>query len=271
MKQQFNHLLCHSFTFSQCSLKNIIFDDNSKLQSIHQSSFSQSKIENISIPSNVTGIFYCAFSSCKNLKKLNIPENSRLKFIDSYAFGHSSIEDLHIPANLIELREGWCQNTPKLVDIKLSPENKEYKYLDNNRKMIIGKSNKNSKDFDILVFACRDITLAFIPSYIKRVCSYCFENCNNLTKVEFEKNTMLVSFGTGAFKSSQIELILITSHVKRIEKSCFENCRNLMNIEFNIEFEENSELFVIDKYAIKGTKISEKSIPSNVKIDLKEY
>lgn len=267
MKQQFNHLLCHSFTFSQCSLKNIIFDDNSKLQSIHQSSFSQNKIENISIPSKVTGIFYCAFSSCKNLKKLNIPENSRLKFIDSYAFGHSSIEDLHIPANLIELREGWCQNTPKLVDIKLSPENKEYKYLDNNRKMIIGKSNKNSKDFDILVFACRDITLAFIPSYIKRICSYCFENCNNLTKVEFEKNTMLVSFGTGAFKSSQIESILITSHVKRIEKRCFENCRNLMNIEF----EGNSEFLLIDKYAIKRTKISEKSIPSNVKINLKEY
>lgn len=251
-------------TFSQCSLKNIEFDDNSELKSICQGSFSYGKIETISIPDSITEILYCAFYMCKNLKKLNITENSHLKFIDTEVFHNSSIESICIPSSVDELKDGWCHSTPNLIDVELSPNNKSYKYLDKDRKMIIGKSNKNSEDFDILVFACRDITQAFIPSYIKHICPYCFQDCRKLTKVEFDKNSLLASIGTAAFYSSlQIQSILIPSHVKRIEKECFENCINLMNLEF----EENSELMLIGRNAFNETKINEKSIPSNVKVE----
>ena len=48
------------------------------------------------------------------------------------------------------------------------------------------------------------------------------------------------------------------------EKECFKGCLNLMNLEF----EENSELMLIGRDALNGTKINVKSIPSNVKVEI---
>lgn len=63
-----------------------------------------------------------------------------------------------------------------IVQVIISLNNKNYKYLDEKHEIILGKSNKSKEDFDVIVFASRNIQEAIIPSYIKRINSYAFQN-----------------------------------------------------------------------------------------------
>ena len=58
-------------------------------------------------------------------------------------------------------------------------------------KYLIGKSDSNNDEFDNLLFVIRDIKEISIPSNIKIISSYAFENCYHLTKVEIETNSNL--------------------------------------------------------------------------------
>lgn len=58
------------------------------------------------------------------------------------------------------------------MTIKLILRNMYFKMIDN--KMIIGKSNLNSKKFDIFISAIADICQANISSYIKQIAPYFF-------------------------------------------------------------------------------------------------
>lgn len=44
---------------------------------------------------------------------------------------------------------------------------------------------KSEKEFDLFVFARRDIKNAIIPAYIKHIIGYSFSDCKNLKSVQF--------------------------------------------------------------------------------------
>lgn len=64
---------------------------------------------------------------------------------------------------------------------------KENKYL-------LGKSDPNNDEFDILLFASRDIEKISIPSNIRIISSYAFNYCLSLKKVEIPLNSNLESW-----------------------------------------------------------------------------
>ena len=125
---------------------------------------------------------------------------------------------------MIELEEDWCCETNDLTKITISPLNGQFMIKDD--KYLIGKTDPNNEEFDILLFACRDIQEISIPSNIKIISSYAFENCNNLRKVEISPNSNLQIIGPHAFTDSNIESIFIPSKVSIICTEAFVRCYN---------------------------------------------
>ena len=92
-----------------------------------------------------------------------------------------------------ELKEGWCAHTSLLTKITISPSNGQFKFVKN--KYLIGKSDENKDEFDILFFGCREIKEISVPSNIKIISSDAFRDCIYLTKVEFETNSSTLIIG----------------------------------------------------------------------------
>ena len=152
--------------FSCCNkLRKVEIPDDSKLEVIGEGAFSSSRIESIKIPIHVKQIHAAAFCNCSFLQSVEIREDSELQTIEKNAFYLTKIESLTIPSNVSELKRGWCSGTAKLKEIKLSPKNKHFKFLDD--KIIVGKMDEKSDNFDVIIFAIRDIKSAAIPPDIK--------------------------------------------------------------------------------------------------------
>ena len=164
-----------------------------------------------------------------NLKSLEFSEDSQIQSIDSNAFDGSSLKRFSIPPSLEELKENWCNNLNKLNQIDISPNNKVFSVVNNN-KIIIGKS-KNSDDFDILFFACRDIQHAIIPSSVKTINSFAFFNCDRLKSVVFQEDSKLNSINQNAFALSSLNSISIPASIQNIKPKSLK-CLKLNSIEF---------------------------------------
>lgn len=93
---------------------------------------------------------------------------------------------IHISSDAVDLEEGWCCGTNKLTKIIILPSNGQLILKDD--KYLLGKTNPRNNEYDILLFASRNIEEVSIPSNIKILSSYSFYNCKNLAKVEIEPN-----------------------------------------------------------------------------------
>lgn len=247
------------FTFSDCKkLKKIQFTEDSQLSIIGKHSFNDSSIKKATIPANVTVIDEYAFSSCKNLKTVSFQKGSQLKTICKYAFSSSSIESLFFPENLEELKSGWCCYTCNLTDIEISPLNCHFSYVNDDHNLIVEKSDKNIDCFDVIVFACRNIEYAFIPSNIKCISSFAFFGCCNLKTIIFDEDSQLQSINKYAFADSSIENIKFPKQVENIGIASFTRCNNIKSIQFPLESQEIS----IAKNAFAQSSIKNLLIPS---------
>ena len=210
-------------------------------------------IKEILISSNIEIISSYAFENCKNLTKIQFQPNSNLQTIKSKAFSllnineifippkvskicedtfiFSLIKAIYFPEGLKELEKGWCSETCYLTKILISPYNDQFIFKDG--KYLLGKSDKSNNEFDILLFASRDIEEISIPSNIKIISSNAFERCNNLTKVKFQPNSNLQTIESKAFSYSNINEIFIPSKVSKICEDAFRGCVNLTKVEFS--------------------------------------
>lgn len=228
--------------FGCLKLRNIIFSNNSELQTIGRYAFASQKtfdlekteesnlIETIKIPSTVTKIKDSAFCGCKNLKEIDIDINSNLRFIGYNAFSSSLIETLTISSKVKYLNGKCFYELNKLYQIIISQNNHHFIWLDDS--FLLAKSNQNELEYDILVFARRNIEHAIIPSYIKQIDSYAFSNCLSLKTIEFSEDSKLEIINESSFSSSSINTIIIPPHVNMIKRNAFSCCKNLHNIEF---------------------------------------
>ena len=171
-------------------------------------------IEEISIPTNIKFISSGAFCNCINLRKIKITPKSNLQTIGSFAFGNSKIEDIYFPASLRKLKKGWCNQTYNLSKIIISPSNNQFIFKDN--KLLLGKTCPDNDEFDSILFAARDIQEISIPSNIKKISSYAFDNCQKLIKVYISPNSNLQTIESNAFQYSNIKQIFIPSKVSKI-------------------------------------------------------
>lgn len=231
--------------FANCQqLKSVEFQENSKLTEICELSFAYCAIDKIKIPSTVKVICDNAFYCCYNLQDVEIIENSELNTIGTQAFICTPLKNFFIPEKVENLYEGCLHGTPELVNVSLSSKNKNFKFIDD--KFIVKKSNPKSDNFDVLIFARRDLIDVTIPSFITEIASFAFSGCSKLKKINFEQNSKLTSIGNYAFFLTQIEGISIPTHVSELSKFVFAKCNQLKIIEIP----DDSEIKLIDRSVI---------------------
>ena len=173
---------------------------------------------------------YC-FDKHEKLKSVIFPENSELENIDHCVFSECSIKKLVLPKSLKSFEEDCFQYIKNLTEIKISPENKYYSLLDNT--YLLGKSDKESDVFDVLCFATRDIEKAVIPSYIKVINNYAFQNCSQLRSLIFKPKSLLEKICIFTFSDIPgQEKIVIPPLVTYLGDFSFCGVENLKTIEF---------------------------------------
>ena len=216
-------------------LKSIKFPPDSELHSIHDDAFRNSGISSINIPPHVTYIGNGAFIWCEKLQNFEIPDNTDLQIIDKYAFSRSSLRRISIPSDILALKNGWCAYTPNLTEVNIIQRKTEnIKYFDN-KKFIVGKTDLSSDEYDILIYARRDLVQVNIPPFIKEIGSYAFVYCS-------------------------FERILIPSQVEIIDEGSFAVNGKLKVVDIL----ENSELRIIKKHAFSQTSLKHIFIPKKV-------
>lgn len=128
--------------------------------------------------------------------------------------------------------------------------NDRFKYKDD--KYLLTKSNINNDNYDVLLFARRDIQEAEISSNIKIIASHSFDHCEKLTKINIPKNSELQIIENNAFDKTNISDIYIPKNVIKIEKDAFYECQNI-NI---VEIPYDSKLKLINEHAFNSTNIT---------------
>ena len=264
-------------SFYSCGeLQTVDFEENSELQIIGEFAFCDSSIKEIMIPKRVNKISSGAFYQCSSLQQINIPDDSELQVIEEIAFEYSLIKSINIPSSLTKLKDNWlkssvCKNFEVHIDVK----NKVFKYFED--KIIIGKSNPESDDYDDLIFVRKDITKLTIPAFVKRITPYSFCNCKNLDSIEFEENSKLQIIESRAFFLCSIESLTIPASVVSIKEGAFEYADKLVEVNVDInnsQYKKQDGLIIgktdpknddYDVLIFANKNIEKAEIPSTIK------
>ncbi|KAK8880602.1 hypothetical protein M9Y10_003282 [Tritrichomonas musculus] len=271
------HLDVKNKVFKYFEDKIIVGKSNPESDDYDDLIFARKDISKLTIPAYVKRITPYSFRKCKNLS-IDFEEKSQLQIIESKAFYKCSIESLTIPASVVSIKDGAFEFADKFVEMNVDINNSQYKKQDG---LIIGKTDPKSDEYDVLIFANKNIEKVEVPSTIKRIWPNAFrksnltsitipksvveigdssfEECDKLEEVKFEDNSELQIIGKSAFSGSSIKTIVIPPNVTEISREAF-GFSKLKQIIFS----ENSKLRSIEQGAFFNTGIKNISIPPNV-------
>mgnify|MGYP007106010082 CR=1 FL=1 len=72
---------------------------------------------------------------------------------------------LVLPSSIAKLEEGWNSNIRHITNIRVDPENKIYKSIDDS--ILLGKSTPEKEEYDIFILSCASIENYTFPSSIE--------------------------------------------------------------------------------------------------------
>lgn len=164
------------------------------------------------IPADVKEIVSRAFMKCTQMESIIIPDG--VVQIGASAFMDcSSLKNIEIPASVEKIEKynpfSGCSG---LQTIKVADGNSNY----------VSQGNCNAiieKETGILISGCMGTVT--IPSVVKEIGNYAFENISQLTSVEIPAN--VEKFGDSSFRGCN-GLTIVTSHIKNptyISNQCF--------------------------------------------------
>lgn len=175
----------------------------------------------VDIHDGVTDIAEYAFSYCTDLNKISIPDS--VTAIGQYAFrSNTSLRNIIIPRGVIKVGNfafGYCSS---LENITVSENNENY-------------SSENgvlfTKNYEKLILCPQAKSGVYnIPNKVKRIESYAFYNCVELTGVIIPEGVK--SIGDSAFYGcDKLESIIMPNGLTNIDEEAFWGCDNLSNIE----------------------------------------
>lgn len=193
---------------------NLIIQENvheHEVTGIVQAAFRRNgRLENITIPNNVTDIGDSAFEGAENLKEVTFEKNSNITSIEQAVFKNAnSLERFKIPKRVKTINANAFQDTDSLETVIFEEESK----LET-----IGSSAFQNADGLI------DIK---IPSSVINIDAAAFNSASNLTTVTFEEDSQLETIRRSAFENAEsLTSIVIPDGVKKVEEA-FRNASSL--------------------------------------------
>lgn len=235
---------------SECStLKQITFEEGSRLTQIGPEVFCNATIESIKVPRSVEWLCARCFADCRNLTRVDFEEDSQLKAIGECAFADSGLVSFEMP-DLVETITGNVFRGCNITNMQISESNKHFVVCDS---MIL------TADMTAVVCSFQSSTLAVkIPPTVERLSSCCFEGAT-IKKLTFAEKGALKAIEGKAFAEASIGAITIPKSVEIIGEFCFWNCGKL-----KVKFAEGSQLKRIENYAFCDCDLRSINLPQDV-------
>lgn len=249
------------------NLQQVVFEENSILDYISASQFSDSTIKNIKIPNTVIGIDSYAFESssltsitlpdsvevignrlfkdCLNLKSVDLSKTSITAIQGSTFDGCKSLTEVLLPETVRTVNSYAFRNTA-ITTLDLSNITKLGTHAFYNS-MLKSADLSNLTSIPAYAFAnCLDLTSVNL-SGVSSVGSYAFHECFSLKDINFSGVTTIGSY---AFADTAITKADLSS-VNKIGNSAFYGCSDLTDVVFNTNGMET-----IDNYAFSNSGIT---------------
>ena len=202
--------------------------DSSKIV-IADRAFENSKIQNITISSNVTSIGNYAFSNCTSLKKVDLSQCS-IDIIPSYCFsGCTSLEEVSMNSNVKSIDSNAFYNCSSLTNIDLSNIESIGNYGFYNTGLTEVEISSNVTSIGNYAFSnCTSLKHVVYNSSCD-IPSSCFSSCTSLQTIKI--NSAITSIGSNAFYGCvELDNVIIPDSVTSIGTSAYNNCSNLSTI-----------------------------------------
>ena len=228
----------------------------------YRSFYGCSAITEIVIPETLTEIEASAFCACSSLEKVTFTADEVvfLHTANHGPFQETAVKELTIPANVRIISSATSLPTVERV---------------------IFEAGSNCEEYGLRTPLISEITL---PSKLKKLRGYTFENCANLKSITLPEG--LESIGSACFSNSAIETIgfpaslhtlgseslsgmkfkefTVPESIRHIKSGCFYNCKNLEVLNLPSELESFGTLDENESYyrygVLAGTLITELKI-----------
>lgn len=217
--------------FSSCnSLKEIVFAENSSLETICVQAFYNTAIEKLELPASLITIESEAFAY-SSLKELSFEEGSVIETINEKVFSsNASLEKIDFPASLKTIGNSAFECCYNIKEINFE-ENSSLEKICSYAFLNAGINTlfdlvlpENLNDIEDYAFISSGLKNVKLPSSLLSIGEYAFADCVYLEKIEFEEESQLEIIksyafnNSGAFEKFSIEL---PSSVKTIEAHAF--------------------------------------------------
>ncbi|KAK8841185.1 hypothetical protein M9Y10_027385 [Tritrichomonas musculus] len=217
-----------SFQYS-INIGTLTFSEDCEIPFICKDAFSYCEIQNLIIPFPVTICNEAFYRS-----QIERIELKNIKLIEKSAFATSIINSIAFPSNFNGFQKGWCKGlrVEKFIITKTDEDLISFY----NDQFLIGKSDRKSDIFDVILCANRYIEKLNIPPFITKIAPFAFNCCYDL------------------------EQVVIPSQVVEIGKAAFGSCESIETIEIS----NDSNLKSIRNKAFKSTNLKSIFIPSSL-------
>ena len=227
------------------------FEIPSSVKKIDDYAFSNTSLENVTMPNGLEAINTGAFYKCKDLLSVEIPQT--VKEIGMFAFQNcAKLTSVVIPDQVKELKSfafGYCVN---LRDVIIGASVDEidgsaFSGCSSLQSFVVSKDNNTytaeggilySKDMTVLV-RCPLALYSdemILGDEVLVIESNAFQNCKNIKKFKLPEG--LKEIGSSAFDRCTMEAIAVPNTVEKIGMFAFQNCTNLKNFSIPNATEE---------------------------------
>ena len=234
----------YAFAYKGADIREVVFADNSSLETIDTHAFCSCAIEKIKIPDSVQTIEIYAFCDCYNLESVEFKVlKSKLESIGDNAFDACpKLKNLVIPNSVKTLGANWLSSVKGYIaypedlagsipaSAVANAVSFEYK-VDGNDVVLTGVKNPGETvtvpDFITVIgnnafFNCSNIQSINIHKNVKSIGNNAFQNCAALSNMNFETGSKLNSIGEAAFYNcTALTSIDIPENVTKIGKFAF--------------------------------------------------
>ena len=190
------------------------------VETIGDSSFRESSLSEVTLPSSVKTIGSHAFYYSNNLSTINLPEG--LTAIGTYAFDHSALREVTIPETLTDIGEDAFSNCFGLFKVTFRGDHTIERYVFSKCTALKTIEVENGKlTLSYVAFGyCEGLDTLVLGEQYNTIDGSAFLNCSNLRNIVIEEGNGNIS--KTAFSGCSIEQIAVKGSVDELFCSDFE-------------------------------------------------